>query len=303
VTDRLVDWVLNSGVRLLGIVVVSWLAIRSLRPVFGRLERMLAGEPRAGEPPGERQRRLKTFMSIVRNGATVVIVALALVTALPELGVEIGPLLAAAGIGGLAIGFGAQNLVRDLISGFFLLLEDQVRVGDVVSINGTSGLVEAINLRTIVLRDLAGVVHIIPNGNIQSVSNMTKDWSRYVIDVGVAYKEDVDRVMEVLQSIGEELIRDPRYGPLILRPLEVLGVDDFADSAVVIKAMITTLPLKQWEVGRELRRRIKKRFDEEGIEIPFPHVSIYWGEASKPLEMLVQPGFRSRPGRNTVGTE
>ena len=179
-----------------------------------------------------------------------------------------------------------------------MLIEDQVRVGDVVSINGTSGVVEAINLRTIVLRDLGGVVHVVPNGNIQAVSNMTKDWSRYVLDVGVAYKEDVDRVMEVLESIGAEMVRDPKYGPLILSPLEVLGVDDFADSAVVIKAMITTLPLKQWEVGRELRRRINKRFDLEGIEIPFPHLSVYWGEASQPFRVLTAPA----PGQAAPGT-
>lgn len=176
-------------------------------------------------------------------------------------------------------------------------MEDQVRVGDVVTINGVGGLVEAVNLRTIVLRDLSGVVHIIPNGNIQSVSNMTKDWSRYVIDVGVAYKEDVDRVMEVLQSVGEELVQDPRYGPLILSPLEVLGVDDFSASAVIIKIMITTLPLKQWEVGRELRRRIKKRFDAEGIEIPFPHLSVYWGEASAPFQVVTRPAARAEEGR------
>jgi len=207
---------------------------------------------------------------------------------LSEFGMNITPIITGAGIAGLAVGFGAQNLVRDIISGFFLILEDQIRVGDVAVINGTGGLVEAIRLRTIVLRDLQGVVHVFLNGEVKHVSNMTKEWSRYVIDVGVAYKENVDRVIEVLKEIGEELQLDPSFAPLILEPLQVLGVDDFAESQVTIKVMIKTLPLKQWEVGRELRRRIKNTFDEKGIEIPFPHLSVYFGEASKPFELALQ---------------
>jgi small conductance mechanosensitive channel len=209
---------------------------------------------------------------------------------LDEFGMNITPIITGAGIAGLAFGFGAQNLVRDVISGFFFILEDQVRVGDVAVINGTGGLVEAINLRTMVLRDLQGVVHVFPNGGINQVSNMTKEWSRYVIDVGVAYKEDVDHVMKVLEDIGEELYRDEKFKPLILDKLEILGVDDFGESQVTIKVMIKTLPLKQWLVGRELRRRIKNRFDKERIEIPFPHMSLYFGEASKPLDVLLRRG-------------
>jgi small conductance mechanosensitive channel len=222
---------------------------------------------------------------------------------LTEFGMNITPIITGAGIAGLAVGFGAQNLVRDIISGFFLILEDQIRVGDVAVINGTSGLVEAIRLRTIVLRDLQGVVHVFPNGEVKQVSNMTKEWSRYVIDVGVAYKENVDRVIEVLKEIGHELRLDPNFAPLILEPLQVLGVDDFAESQVTIKIMIKTLPLKQWEVGRELRRRIKNTFDQKGIEIPFPHLSVYFGEASKPFELAVQalsqPANAASVNRNT----
>jgi small conductance mechanosensitive channel len=174
----------------------------------------------------------------------------------------------------------------------FLLVENQIRVNDVVVINGTGGLVEEINLRTTVLRSLDGTVHIFPNGAITSLSNMTREYSYYVFDVGVAYKEDTDRVVEVLREVGRELREDPEYAPLILEPLEVLGLDKFADSAVIIKARIKTLPVQQWKVGREMNRRIKKRFDELGIEIPFPHMSLYFGEASKPVRLQLDGATR-----------
>jgi small conductance mechanosensitive channel len=193
------------------------------------------------------------------------------------------PILTGAGIVGLAVGFGAQTLVKDLIAGFFLTFENQVRVGDVAQINGTGGLVEAINLRTIVLRDLEGTVHVFPNGSIERLANRTKDFSFIVLDVGVAYKENVDAVFEVLREIGAELAADARHGASILEPLEILGVDAFGDSQVTIKIRVKTLPLKQWEVGREMRRRIKNTFDARGIEIPFPHLSLYVGEKTRAL--------------------
>jgi small-conductance mechanosensitive channel len=178
--------------------------------------------------------------------------------------------------------------VRDVISGFFMIFEDQIRLGDSVKINGTGGTVEAIKLRTTILRDLEGVVHIFPNGDIKQVANMTKDFSYYVIDVGVAYRENVDGVMEVLEKIGEELAGDPDFSPLILAPLEILGVDDFADSQVKIKIRIKTVPQKQWTVGRELRRRIKNTFDSRGIEIPFPHVSVDFRQGGKPSDLAMR---------------
>ncbi|MCX7966204.1 MAG: mechanosensitive ion channel family protein, partial [Syntrophorhabdaceae bacterium] len=196
---------------------------------------------------------------------------------LKELGINIGPVLAAAGIVGLAVGFGAQSLVKDVIGGFFIILEDQIRVGDVVEIGGKSGLVEKIGLKTTVLRDLSGNVHFVPNGEIKVVTNMTKEYSRYVIDIGIAYKEDVDRVMEVIKEIDEELRNDPEFKDDIIAPIEILGLDQFASSSIIIKARTTTLPIKQWRVGREFNRRIKKRFDELGIEIPFPHLTIFMG--------------------------
>jgi len=204
---------------------------------------------------------------------------------LNELGFDIKPILAGAGIVGLAVGFGAQNLVRDVISGLFMIIENQVRVGDVAILNGTGGLVEAVNLRTTVLRGLDGAVHIFPNGTVNTISNLTHNFSFYLFDIGVAYKEDTDRVINVLNQLSDEIMADPTFSPEILEPLEILGVDKFDDSAVIIKARIKTKPIKQWMVGREMNRRIKRRFDEEGIEIPFPHRTIYFGEASKPFDI------------------
>jgi small-conductance mechanosensitive channel len=214
----------------------------------------------------------------LRNLATVVIMVVAIITVLGQLGVQIGPVLAAAGIVGLAVGFGAQTLVKDVINGFFILLEDQIRVGDVVQVAGQGGVVEKVNLKMIVLRDLAGNVHYVPNGSIDLVTNMTKDYSRYVFDVGVAYREDVDEVIQIIREVDEKLRSDPDFGPDILEPMEILGLDQFADSAIVIKARTKTRPIQQWRVAREFNRRLKRRFDEKNIEIPFPHVTLYMGE-------------------------
>jgi small conductance mechanosensitive channel len=224
-------------------------------------------------------RKLKTLVPLIHWVITVAACFVGGVVVLNQVGVNVTPILAGAGIVGLAVGFGAQSLVKDFINGLFLLFEGSVAVGDVVVINGTGGLVEAVTLRTIKMRDLGGNVHVIPNGTVNMITNMTKDYSRYIFDVGVAYREDVDEVMAVLKEIGESMQSDPEYADDILEPLEIFGVDKFADSAVIIKARITTRPLKQWRVGREFNRRMKKIFDERGIEIPFPHHTIYWGEA------------------------
>ena len=202
-----------------------------------------------------------------------------------ELGLEIGPILASAGILGLAIGFGAQNLVRDFISGFFMILENQIRVGDVAIINNTAGLVERITMRTTVLRDLQGIVHYFQNGNISSLSNMTNDWSAYVFDIGVAYKENTDNVINKIEEVLETMQSDDEYGHFIIEQPEIFGVDKLGDSAVVIKGRIKTQPIKQWFVGREFLRRVKLVFDESNIEIPFPHSTIYFGEDSKPFDV------------------
>jgi len=209
---------------------------------------------------------------VLRVGISVV----AFMMLLGELGIQVGPVLAAAGVVGLAVGFGAQSLVADFISGFFILLEDQIRVGDVVQIGDKGGLVEQINLRMVILRDEAGAVHFIRNGKIDVVTNMTKEYSRYVFRVEVGYREDVDQVIDVMRKIDEGLRADPAFKNDILSPLEVMGLDSFGESALVIKARTTTKPIQQWRVGREFNRRMKKKFDELNIEIPFPSRTLYF---------------------------
>lgn len=285
--DNLIAWLRTSGIRIVVIIIGAYVFLRLLSVLIGRAEKIIVKDTGDFFANLETQKRVKTLGDILRKAALATIFILALMMILREVGIDIAPIIAGAGIVGLAIGFGAQNLVRDIISGFFIIMENQVRVGDVAVVNGTGGLVEEINLRTIVLRDLEGTVHVFPNGTINTLSNMTRGWSRYVIDVGVAYKENVDEVMQVLREIGEELYKDERFRPSILEPIEILGVDNFGRSEVIIKCMIKTQPLKQWDVGRELRRRIKNTFDQKGIEIPFPHISVYFGERSKPFALDV----------------
>jgi small-conductance mechanosensitive channel len=286
----------NEGARLariIGILVGAYVLLRIINLAVIQMERLVEDADPA--TVSEAEKRAKTLGKIINSAGYVVTISVALMMILSEFGMDIMPIITGAGIVGLAVGFGAQNLVRDIISGFFLILEDQVRVGDVAQINGTGGVVEAIKLRITVLRDLQGTVHIFPNGEIKQVANMTKEYSYYVINVGVAYKENVDEVMEILKSIGEELAREPDFRPLILDPLEILGVDDFGDSQVTIKIRIKTMPIKQWMVGRELRRRIKNTFDRRGIEIPFPHISVYFGQDSKPFNLSLHKQGRTMP--------
>ncbi|MCD4814278.1 mechanosensitive ion channel [bacterium] len=236
----------------------------------------------------ETKKRIMTLVSVMRKTLYIALWSMAIMIVLSQLGINIGPLMATAGVLGLGISFGAQSLVKDFISGLFIILENQVRLGDVAIINGTGGLVEEINLRTIVLRDLSGVVHIFPNGSITTISNMTLGWSAYVFDIGVAYKEDVDRVSKIMTDVLGTMLDDEKYKSMILEPLEIFGVDKFDDSAVVIKARVKTRPIKQWEVAREYRKRLKNAFDNAGIEIPFPHTSLYFGEASKAFKVLLE---------------
>jgi len=281
--DTLTSWFLRSGLQVMLILMLAFAIIRVVSTVVHRFEDRIAKEAETGSM--ERAKRARTLGRLIRNLVNTIIGAIAALMILQEIGINIMPVLTGAGIAGLAVGFGAQTLVRDVISGFFIILEDQVRVGDVANIDGTGGAVEAIRMRTIVLRDLSGTVHVIPNGGIGKISNLTKDFSYHVLDMGVAYKEDTDHVVEVMRKVAEEMRLDPAYASNMLDPLEVLGVNDFADSAVVIKVRLRTVPSAQWSVGREFRRRLKKAFDAAGIEIPFPHLSVYFGEASKPFQM------------------
>lgn len=224
--------------------------------------------------------RVRTLLPLLRTIILVVLSVMVGLVVLSQIGINITPLLAGAGVIGLAVGFGSQKLVQDVINGLFILAEDTVSVGDVVNLDGNSGVVEEITIRHIRLRDMAANVITVPFSEVKTVINMTRDYSRYVFDIGIAYKEDVDQVIGVLKSLDEEMRKDERFGSLIMAPLEIIGLDKFADSAVILKARYTTLPIKQWDVGREFNRRIKKRFDELGIEIPFPHLTVYRGEAS-----------------------
>jgi moderate conductance mechanosensitive channel len=284
---------LARSFRIALILLLTLVALAAVRRALTRLERQVMAQKLAeGRQATEESKRAQTLMRLLRHAAAIFIWVVAGLIILQELKVEIAAILASAGILGVVLGFGAQNLVRDVIAGFFLIFEDQVRVGDVAIVNGTGGLVETIGFRKIVLRDLAGVVHIIPNGAITTLSNMTYEWSGYVLDIGVAYKEDIDRVIEVMRQVGAEMLADPHYGPHMLAEIEIFGVDAFADSAVIIKGRLKTKPIQQWVVGREYRRRLKQAFDAHGIEIPFPHRAFYFGAASKPVlaRLLDQKG-------------
>ncbi len=275
--------ILESSFRILLIGTIAYLAIRAFRFGLLKLEQgLLAWREHEDKERIANEKRIKTLIGLVRTICLTLVWVIAVVMSLEQMGLAIAPILAGAGIVGLAVGFGAQNLVRDVINGFFMILENQVRVGDVAVVNGTGGLVEAISFRTITLRDLSGTVHIFPNGTVTTLANMTKNWSAYVMDIGVAYKEDTDRVTEVMRTVGNELQEDQQWEDKILEPIEIFGVDAFGESEVVIKARIKTLPIEQWAVGREYRRRLKKAFEQEKIEIPFPHRTLYMGEAGSP---------------------
>lgn len=265
-------WAARTGVRIVALLLLALAVVRLLNALISRTERDLATG--SDLDALERRKRAQTVAGLARRALSGIIWTVAGLMILRELDVDITPVLTGAGILGLAVGFGAQTLVRDVISGFFLILEDQVRVGDVASVNGTGGLVEQINLRTIVLRDEEGVVHVFPNGEIKTLANRTKDFAYYVINLGIEYDEDTDRVVTVVKAVADELKADPEFGPSMLEPLDVLGVDDFGASQITVKVRVKTAPLKQWYVGRELRRRIKKAFDERGISIPSPKMSI-----------------------------
>jgi small conductance mechanosensitive channel len=302
-----IDWSALFGPDLLAqlaqvafVVVLALAAYRVLRLFTRRLQREVDEDDLVRKR--QREQRAQTVASLLNNIGAI---AISVVTILMIIGtfMPIGPLLAGVGVLGLALSFGAQSLVKDLISGMFMLIEGQFAVGDVVRVKDTAGLVEKITLRTLVLRDLNGVVHIIPNGTIDTLSNLTKSWSRAVLEIGVAYKEDVDRVMDVMLDEAIQLGQDPEWAPLITEEPTVPGIERFDDSAVTIRVMFRTLPQRQWDVAREYRRRIKKRFDAEGIEIPFPHRTLFWGgeapEQAAPADAA--PDGTGEPGSEAGG--
>jgi moderate conductance mechanosensitive channel len=263
----------DEALQIVLILVGSGLLVRAVRILADRLVKFVQDDDPLAT--NQREQRAVTLAGIFKGVFKIVIVLVAGLTILGILGINTAPLIAGAGVAGLAISFGAQNLIRDFISGFFILLENQYKVGEVIRAAGVSGQVEDMNLRITVLRDLEGVAHFIPNGEIKVVSNLAKEWSRAVVNVGVAYKEDLDRVVSILNRVGLELSQDAVFGLGILEPPQVLGVENFGDSQVTLRIVTKTRPLKQWETARELRKRIKGAFDREGIEMPFPHRVVY----------------------------
>ena len=259
-------WLLAASLRIAVIAIAAYLVIRVGSAAARRFEREMSRG--TGLDAVERTKRAQTFGRFLQRTLSVVVAVMAGLMILRELDIDITPVLTGAGIAGIAIGFGAQTLVRDVISGFFLIFEDQVRVGDVVNVNGQGGLVEEVNLRTLVLRDEQGAVHIFPNGEVKTLANMSKDFSYYVITVGVAYDDAVDRAVEAMTDAAASMMNEPDFKPYILAPLEVFGVDAFEPGQLVIKARIKTVPLKQWLVGRELRKRIARIFSDRGIRMP-----------------------------------
>lgn len=274
--SMIIDW-LSSGLRITLVLGVAILAYRLSGLAIDRLQRLVEKGVEQ-EWAQERRERARTLASVGRGFALALIGLMAGLTILSELGLDIGPLLAGAGIAGLALGFGAQTLVRDFLAGFFILLEDQFHVGDVIRVGDKAGLVEKLNLRTTILRDLEGTVHVIPNGEMGVISNLTKQWARALIEVEVAYQEDVRRAIETLSRVGQELAKAPGFSNLIIEEPTVTGVERLGESGITVRLLIKTLPLKQWDVAREARLRIKEAFDREGIEIPFPHRKLVFPE-------------------------
>jgi moderate conductance mechanosensitive channel len=283
----LADWVFLSGLRILLVTVLAYATTRIVAVLVRRFEHEISQG--TGLDVLERAKRARTLGGLIQNVVTALVVAVALLMILRELSLDIMPLLTGAGIAGVALGFGAQYLVRDVISGFFLILENQVRVGDVARVNNVAGLVEAINLRTLVLRDFDGTVHIVPAGEVRILDNLSMDYSYAVVDVPVAYGQDTDRVVELLKQIGESLQSDPVFQPHILGPLDVVGIESLAEANVTIRSRMKTMPLKQFDVARELRRRIKKAFESEGIQIQFPQREVVIRAKNRPS---APPGAR-----------
>jgi len=279
------------AIRVTVIVLAAWVITGVLQRAVRRLRERIA----ARMDDRESAKRAETLGRVVRYLIAVVITLITAMLVLAELGVSVAPILGAAGVVGLAVGFGAQSLVKDYFTGFFLLLENQIRQGDVVQVGNHSGSVEEVTLRYVQLRDYSGNVHYVPNSTITTVINMSRGFSNAVMDIGVAYRENVDKVMDVMREVGEQMRTDPAYLSRIIGDLEIAGVDNWADSAVIIRCRIRTMPLEQWGVKREYLRRLKAAFDAQGIEIPYPHLTVYAGQDREgkapafPLQQLQQP--------------
>jgi len=259
-----------NAIRIVAILVFAYAVTLALRPILRGLRsytvRMMAKS--GGGNEFELEKRARTVTSLTRKALVVMIWITAALMILKEMNFDVRPLLAGAGVAGVAIGLGAQNIIKDVLGGLFLMMENQIRINDVAVINGKSGLVEEINLRTTVLRGEDGAVHIIPNGSIQGLTNLTRDYSYYMFNLTISYSEDTDRVVGILKQIGDELCQEEPYRAAVLAPIEIWGVDKLADSGALVRARLKTTPSQQWLVGREMNRRIIKRFGEAKIAMP-----------------------------------
>ena len=274
--DSIGSWLSDHGLRLLLIVVGSWIFYQVIRVFITRLVRRLV-ELRARLdrlPKEDELRRIKSILGILVGALGVAIFAIATFMVLSEFNIDIGPLIASAGVIGIAIGFGAQSLIKDTLNGLFIVLEDQFNPGDVIKIADVQGQVEDFNMRRTILRDLDGIVHIVPNGLITTVSNYTREWARVNLNVSVDYSTDLDKAISVINKVGNDLAADPVFGQMVITPPQVLRVENLADFGIEIKILGDTKPMKQWQIASELRLRLKKAFDENGIEIHFPQTKI-----------------------------
>ena len=273
------DWFMSSGIRVIVIIAIAVAVYLICRPIIRSIIKRMVSHRMAGEEEAEVQQRTDTLSSILVKIAGIIILIIAVITILPEFGVNILSLIAFIGIGGLAIAFAAQSLVRDFIAGFFILLEDQYSIGDVVSIAGIAGVVEDIALRRTVLRDLDANVHSVPNGKVELSTNMTKKYSRVNLNVSVGYGENLKHVIDIINKICKKMAEDPQWKDDFITTPSVLRVDNLGDSGIDIKILGDTKPAKQWAIMGELRLRLKDAFDREGIEIPWPHTKVYFGNA------------------------
>jgi moderate conductance mechanosensitive channel len=268
-TELIIPWLLSHGIKILFITIGTYILNRFLKHTIEKIVRTAVVSDKY-LPKEAEEKREDTLIRIFTWSSRIIILFIATLMILQEFGIPIGPILASVGIIGIAVGFGGQYFIKDIISGFFFILENQYRVGDVVNFDGTGGLVEDISLRMTTLRDLDGTVYHIPHGEIKKVANLSKDFARINLNIGIAYAANLDHVIKIVNKVGDELSQDPQWKEFIIKPPQFLRVDDFADSSIVIKILGETQPLKQWEVTGELRKRIKIAFDNEGIEIPFP---------------------------------
>lgn len=276
--DHLLTWLpadLERPARILLILALAAVALVAIRRAVSRLQDAVAG--RQASP--EYSRRITTVTRVVNYGLTVIVTAVAGVLVLSELGVSVAPILGAAGVVGIAVGFGAQSLVKDYFSGFFLLLENQIRMGDVVEAGGRAGVVEELTLRYLKLRDYAGNVHYVPNGTISVVTNMTLGFAYAVVDVRIAFEADVDRALGAMREVGAALRRDPEFAARILDDLEIAGVEDWGDAAIVLRCRFKVKPIEQWNVRRELLKRLQAAFATQDIDLPVSRVKLVGGQA------------------------